>query len=52
MADLTDKEIIKGLMLKLADENVNVTKLVQRIGMKNYKKWDKAYQAAFKYVKE
>ena len=49
---MTESEIIEGLMLKLANENVNVTKLVQRIGIKKYKKWAKAYEAAFKYVKE
>jgi hypothetical protein len=47
---MSPEEIIKGLMLKLENENVNVMKLVDRIGMKNYKKWDKAYREAFKYI--
>ncbi len=44
---MTDREIILGLMLKLEEENVNVTKLVGRIGYKNYQKWQKAHDAAF-----
>jgi hypothetical protein len=47
---MTEKEIIQGLMLMLKDENINVTKLAQRIGLKNYKKFDKAYQEAFKII--
>jgi hypothetical protein len=48
---MTEKEIIQGLMLKLADENINVTTLVKRIGFKNYKKFDKAMNEAFKLIK-
>jgi len=47
---MTEKEIIQGLMLMLEDENINITKLVQRIGFKNYNKFDKAYQEAFKII--
>jgi hypothetical protein len=47
---MNNREIIEGLMLMLKDENINVTKLVQRIGFKNYKKFDKAYQEAFKII--
>ena len=49
---MTDKDIILGLMLKLADENVNCLKLSKRIGYKNYKKWDKAYREALRVVEE
>ena len=49
---MTPEEIIKGLMLKLEDENVNVMALSKRIGYKNYKKWDKAYIAAFEFIKK
>ena len=38
--------IIKGLMLKLEDESINVLKLSKRIGIKNYKEFDKAMSAA------
>lgn len=47
---MSDKEIIKGLMLMLEDENINVTKLVKRIGLKNYKKFEKAYQQALNII--
>jgi hypothetical protein len=44
------EEIIKGLMLMLEDENIDVMKLSKRIGYKNYKKFDKAYNEAFNYI--
>ena len=37
-------------MLMLEDESINVTKLVKRIGFKNYKKFDKAYQQALNII--
>lgn len=43
---MSEKEIIEGLMLMLADEEINVTKLVKRIGYKKYKKFEKALNAA------
>ena len=49
---MSDREIIEGLMLKLADENVNVRTLRNRIGLEDFKKWEKAYHEAFKYVKQ
>jgi hypothetical protein len=49
---MSDREIIEGLMLKLADEHVNVMALSRRIGLENFKKWEKAYHEAFKYVKQ
>jgi hypothetical protein len=48
---MNEKEIIQGLMLMLKDENINVNKLVDRIGYKNYKKFDKALNAAFNLIK-
>jgi hypothetical protein len=48
---MSKEEIIKGLMLKLANENINVTTLVKRIGFKNYKKFEKAMEEAFKLIK-
>ncbi len=48
---MNEKEIIQGLMLMLEDENINVTKLVDRIGFKNYKKFDKALNSAFNLIK-
>ena len=47
---MEEKEIIEGLMLMLADEDINVMKLSKRIGFKNYKKFDKALRAAFDLV--
>jgi|TARA_R110000796_G_scaffold272_1_gene1031 hypothetical protein len=49
---MDDKEIIKGLMLMLADENINVMKLSKRIGFKNYKKFQKAMEHAFEIIEE
>jgi len=43
-------EIIKGLMLMLEDENIDVMKLSKRIGFKNYKKFDKALVHAFNLI--
>jgi len=48
---MSESEIIQGLMLKLAEENINVMALSKRIGFKKYQKWEKAYNAAFKYIK-
>jgi hypothetical protein len=45
---MSKEEIIDGLMLKLADENINVTSLTKRIGFKNYKRFEKAMEEAFK----
>jgi len=47
---MSKEEIIKGLMLKLSDENINVTALVKRIGFKNYKKFEKAFTEANKLI--
>jgi len=49
---MTDREIIVGLMLKLEEENVNVLALSKRIGYSNYKKWQKAHDAAFEVLEE
>ena len=35
-------------MLKLENEEINVNKLVSRIGINKYKKFDQALRAAFK----
>jgi len=43
---MEDEEIIAGLMLMLAEEEINVMKLVKRIGLKDYKKFEKAMNAA------
>ncbi len=48
---MSEREIIQGLMLKLEDENINVTALVKRIGLKNFKKFSKALDEAFKLIK-
>ncbi len=47
---MSKEEIIKGLMLKLEDENINVMALSKRIGFKNYKKFEKAYSEALKII--
>lgn len=47
---MTDREIILGLMLMLEEDTINVSKLVNRIGYKAYKKFDKAYTEAFKII--
>ena len=47
---MTEKEIIKGLMLMLAEENIDVMNLSKRIGYKNYKKFEEAMQEAFKIL--
>jgi len=44
---MNDKEIIEGLMLMLRDENINVLKLTKRIGYKNYKKFQEAFNHAY-----
>ena len=49
---MDERQIIEGLMLMLADENINVTKLVQRIGYKKYKKFEKALNAAFDLIED
>jgi len=47
---MSKEEIIKGLMIKLADENINVTALAKRVGYKNYKKFEKALEKAFEII--
>ena len=47
---MSEKEIIKGLMLMLEDEEINVMSLSKRIGFKNYKKFEKALEEAFKII--
>ena len=47
---MEEKEIIKGLMLMLEEETINVTKLVKRIGYKKYQKFEKALNAAFEII--
>ena len=47
---MSKEEIIKGLMLMLEDENINVMALSKRIGFKNYKKFEKAMDEAFKII--
>jgi len=47
---MEDKEIIEGLMLMLKDENINITKLVKRIGYKKYQKFNRAFNYAFDMV--
>jgi hypothetical protein len=49
---MNEKEIIEGLMIMLADEEINCTKLVQRIGFKKYKKFEKALNAAFELIEK
>jgi len=48
---MSKEEIIEGLMLKLADETINVTSLAKRIGLKNYKRFAKAMEEALKLNK-
>lgn len=43
---MSDRDIIKGLMLMLAEEEINVSKLSKRIGYKNYVKFEKALNEA------
>lgn len=49
---MSEREIIEGLMLMLAEEEINVTKLVKRIGLKDYKKFEKALHAALDLTEE
>ena len=49
---MNNLEIIEGLMLKLADETIDVTSLVKRIGFKNYKKFAKAMDESFKLTRK
>ena len=49
---MSKEEIIKGLMLMLKDENINVMVLSKRIGFKNYKKFEKAMDEAFKILED
>ena len=49
---MSKEEIIKGLMLMLKDENINVMVLSKRIGFKNYKKFEKAMDEAFKIIED
>ena len=48
---MTPEEIIRGLMLKLEDENIDCMKLRKRIGKDNYKEWEKAHDAAFELIR-
>tara|TARA_R110000796_G_scaffold58413_6_gene134975 strand:+ start:3496 stop:3639 length:144 start_codon:yes stop_codon:yes gene_type:complete len=47
---MDELQIIKGLMLMLEDENINVMKLSKRIGYKNYKKFEEALNEAFNII--
>jgi|TARA_R110000782_G_scaffold911_2_gene3310 hypothetical protein len=49
---MSKDKIIEGLMLKLADENIDVTSLAKRIGFKNYKRFAKAMEEAFKLTRK
>ena len=49
---MSEKEIIKGLMLMLEDEEINVMKLSKRIGFKNYQKFDKALNEAIDLIEK
>ncbi len=49
---MSKDEIIEGLMLMLADENIDVMELSGRIGYKNYKKFDKALNEAFELIED
>ena len=47
---MSEREIIEGLMLYLKDESIDVMRLVKRIGLKDYKIFDEAMQAAFELL--
>ena len=47
---MSKEEIIKGLMLMLEDEDINVMALSKRIGFKKYKKFEEAMSEAFKII--
>ena len=49
---MSKEEIIKGLMLMLEDENINVMGLSKRIGFGNYTKIEEAMSEAFKIIEK
>jgi len=49
---MTELEIIKGLLLMLEEEEIDVMKLSKRIGFKNYQKFDKALNEALDLVEK
>ena len=49
---MSELEIIKGLLLMLAEEEIDVMALSKRIGFKNYKKFDKALNEAIDLVEK
>ena len=47
---MKEREIIEGLMLMLEEENINCSKLVKRIGLKKYQKFEKALNAGLEVI--
>tara|TARA_Y100001951_G_scaffold37687_1_gene29695 strand:+ start:409 stop:561 length:153 start_codon:yes stop_codon:yes gene_type:complete len=47
---MSEKEIIKNIMLGLNKITIDITKLVKNIGIKNYRKFEQALQEAYKLI--
>ena len=43
---MANEEIIEGLLIYLEEAEINVTKLVKEVGLKKYKKFQKALDEA------
>ena len=43
---MANEEIIKGLLIYLEDVEINATKMVKKVGLKEYKKFYKALNEA------
>jgi len=47
---MSEKEIIKNIMLGLDEITIDISKLVKNIGIKNYRRFEKALQEAYKLI--
>ena len=49
---MSNLEIIKGLLIMLEEEEIDVMALSKRVGFNNYKKFDKALNEAIDLVEK
>ena len=47
---MSEKEIIKNIILGLDEITIDISKLVKNIGIKNYRRFEKALQKAYKLI--
>tara|TARA_Y100000310_G_C20161360_1_gene569325 strand:+ start:65 stop:217 length:153 start_codon:yes stop_codon:yes gene_type:complete len=47
---MSEKEIIKNIVLGLDEITIDITKLVRNIGIKNYRKFEQALKEAYKLI--